>query len=74
MSSFDWDIIKKWRIVYNITKLNMGDSNDDKMEVIWDRKIYVKKLEGHLLLGCYYQVLLKSYFKKEDTWNLMSII
>ena len=49
------DTTKKEQVDKNMTKFEAGNSENYKLEVIWDSAVYVNKIKGYLL-GLYYLV------------------
>ena len=57
MSLLEQDITKKDQVDKKVTELDFeaGDSEEYKVEAIWNNAVYAKELEGHLP-GPYYLV------------------
>ena len=53
----------------NATELKVGDSDEYKVEAIWDSAVFTKKSELGHLPGLYYLVFWKRYSKEENTWE-----
>ena len=68
MSLLEQDIARMERVDEKIRELDAGDKDSEeyKMEAIWDSAVYTKESEGHLP-GFYYLVAWKSYPKEENT-------
>ena len=69
------DTIRKERVDEKVTELDFkaGNSEEYKVEAIWDSAVYARDLEGHLP-GLYYLVAWKGYTKEENTWEPVSAI
>ena len=50
-------------------ELKAGNSEEYKLEVIWDSAVYASKLELIQLPGLYYLVAWKEYPKEGNTWE-----
>ena len=48
-------------------ELEAGDSEEYKVEAMWNSAVYASKLESGQLPGLYYLVAWKGYLKKENT-------
>ena len=70
MSLLEQDTTKKKRVDENITELEFdaGNSEEYKVEEIWDSAVYAKESEGHLL-RLYYLVIWKGYHEEKNTWE-----
>ena len=54
----------------NVAELNAGNKNKKyEVEVIWDSKIYARKLESGHLPGLYYLLSWKGYLEEENIWE-----
>ena len=63
---------KVW--VKKIPELDVGeDSNEYKVEAIWDNAVYARKWKGHLL-KLYYLIAWKGYPKEKNTWESVSAV
>ena len=66
MSLLEQDSTRKER-VKKVSELDAGNNSEEyKIEAIWDSAVYARELEGHLP-GFYYLVAWKSYPKEENT-------
>ena len=66
VSLLEQDITKKKR-VKKVPELDSSDNSEQyKIEGIWDSAVYARELEGHLL-GLYYLVAWKGYPEEENT-------
>ena len=63
------DTIRKGQVSKEVQELDAGnkDSKEYEVETIWDSVIYTNKLESGHLLGLYYLVAWKGYFKQKNT-------
>ena len=70
------DTTRKERVDERLTELEFeaGNSEEYKVEAIWDNAIYISKLELGQLLGLYYLIAWKRYPKEENTWEPSSAI
>lgn len=64
---------KKGRIK-NTAKLDVGNNEEYKMEIIHKTKVYIRKLESDLLPGLYHLVSWKSYYKEKNTCKLVLVV
>ena len=69
MLLLEQDITRKER-VEKISELDAShkDSEEYKVEAIWDSAVYANKSESGHLPGLYYLVAWKSYSKEENIW------
>ena len=51
----------------NAAELDVGDSKEYEVEIIWDSAVYTRELELGHLPGLYYLVSWKGYPEKENT-------
>ena len=66
MSLLEQDITRKER-VENITESDAGDNSEEyKIEAIWDNAVYANKSESGHLPGLYYLVVWKGYSEEEN--------
>ena len=65
------DTTKKGRMSKKVPELDVGDEDSEeyKVEAIWDSAVYANKLESGHLLGLYYLVAWKGYPEEENTWK-----
>ena len=65
------DTTRKERVDERVTKLELqaGNSEEYKVEAIWDSAVYASELESGQLPGLYYLVVCKDYSKEENTWK-----
>ena len=68
MSLLEQDITRKEQVDGIITKLefNAGNIEEYKLEAIWNNVVYTKESKDHLL-GLYYLIAYKGYFKEKNT-------
>ena len=68
LSLLEQSIIQKEQINKKIIELecNAGNSQEFKVEAVWENAIYANKAEGHLP-GLYYLIVWKRYFEEENT-------
>ena len=68
MSLLEHDISKKGRVDKKITELEFeaGDSNEYKVEAIWNSAVFANKAKSHLP-GLYYLVAYQKFLKEENT-------
>ena len=52
-----------------VPKLNASNKNNEEYEeeAIWDNAVYMEKSELGQLLGLYYLIVWKGYFKEKNT-------
>ena len=76
MSLLEQNTTRKERVDKNVTELEFdtGDSEEYKVEAIWDSAVYAMELESGHLPGLYYLVAWKGYSKKENTWEPVSAV
>ena len=76
MSLLEQDITRKERVDNRVTKLKFeaGNSEEYKVEIIWNSAVYASELESDQLPGLYYLVAWKSYPEKENTWEPLSVV
>lgn len=55
-------------------KFDKDNSQEYKVEIINNSKIYTKKSDSGYLFNLYYLVLWKGYSKEENTWEPVSAI
>ena len=69
MSLLKQNTTRKERVDENVTKLefNAGDSEEYKVEAIWDSAVYAIKSETGHLPSLYYLVAWKGYPEEENT-------
>ena len=68
MLLLEQDTTRKER-VEKVPELDAGDNSEEyKVEAIWDSAVYMRELEGHLP-GLYYLVAWKGYLKEENNWE-----
>ena len=69
MLLLEQDITRKERVDKWVIELELeaGNSNEYKVEAIWNRAVYANKLESVQLPGLYYLVVWKRYPKEENT-------
>ena len=76
ISLLEQDITKKRRVSEEVPELDKGnkDSEEYKVEAIWDSAVYANESEsGHLPSLCYL-VAWKGYPKEENTWEPLSAV
>ena len=56
-----------------VMELEFGNTEEYKVETIWDSAVYANETKGHLP-GLYYLVAWKRYCKQENTEKLLSAI
>ena len=76
MSLLEQDTTKKGRVDENTTELDTGDNDSEecKVEVIWDSAVYARKSKSGHLPGLYYLVSWKKYPEEENTWEPASAV
>ena len=69
MSLLKQDTIKNDRVDKRVKELEFkaGDSEEYKVEAIWDSAVYASKSESGQLPGLYCLVAWKGYLKEENT-------
>ena len=73
ISLLEQDTTRKKR-VEKVPKLDAGDNSEEyKIEVIWDSAVYTRESEGYLP-GLYYLIVWKGYPKEENTWEPVLIV
>ena len=66
MSLLKQNTNKKERVDKNMIEYKAGNSEEYKVEAIWNSAVYTNKAKGHLP-GLYYLVAWKRYPKVENT-------
>ena len=76
MLLLEQDTTKKGWIDENATELDAGDDNSQeyKMEAIWDSVVYAQESELGQLPGLYYLVFWKGYLEEKNTLELYSAV
>ena len=76
MSLLKQDTTRKRWVNKKIPELDAGneDSEEYKMEAIWNNAVYVNKSESSYLPGLYYLVVWKGYPEEENIWKLLSAV
>ena len=76
MSLLEQDITRKERVDEWVKELEFetGNSNDYKVEAIWNSAAYANKLELGQLTGLYYLVAWKGYPEGKNTCKLSSAV
>ena len=61
--------------VKKVPELNTGDNSEEyKVEAIWDNMVYAIESELGYLPGLYYLVAWKVYPEEENTWELVLVV
>ena len=76
VSLLEQDTTKKGRVSKEVPELDAGDEDSEeyKVEAIWDSAVYANKSESGYLPGLYYLVGRKGYPKEENTWEPSSAV
>ena len=71
MLLLEQDTPRKKQVDDNVIKLEFDISNSEeyKVEAIWDNAIYAIKLGSNHLLGLYYLMACKGYSKEKNIWK-----
>ena len=76
VSLLEQNTTRKKRVSKKVPELDAGnkDSEEYKMEAIWNSAVYANKSESGHLSGLYYLVTWKGYPEEENTWELLSTV
>ena len=71
ISLLEQDTTRKERVDKQVTELKLegGNSEEYKVEAIWNNAVYASKLESGQLRGLYYLVVWKGDSEEENTWK-----
>lgn len=74
MSLLEKDSTRKQRVDENMTDFQAGNNKEYELEKIWNNAVYIKELAVGDLSSLYYLISWKRYPKKENSWELLSIV